>query len=94
MPARELGLLRREEKERCFAFHLKVDSESPPQKGVLGANRLNCTRESLIYVLSPSIMSDSCNPADCSPSGSCVHGLSSKNTEVGCHFLLQGIFLT
>ena len=32
---------------------------------------------------------------DCSPSGSSVHGNSPvKNTGVGCHFLLQGIFLT
>ena len=32
---------------------------------------------------------------DCSPSGSSVHGDSpGKNTGVGCHFLLQGIFLT
>ena len=36
-----------------------------------------------------------CNPVDCSPPGSSVHGDSpSKNTGVGCHFLLQGIFLT
>ena len=36
-----------------------------------------------------------CNPADCSPSGSFVHEDSpSKNTAVGCHFFLQGIFLT
>ena len=32
---------------------------------------------------------------DCSPSGSSVRGDSpGKNTGVGCHFLLQGIFLT
>ena len=32
-----------------------------------------------------------CNRMDCSPSGSSVHGGSSgKNTEVGCHALLQG----
>ena len=32
---------------------------------------------------------------DCSPPGSCVHGISQgKNTGVGCLFLLQGIFLT
>ena len=31
----------------------------------------------------------------CSPSGSSVHGiLPDKNTGVGCHFLLQGIFPT
>ena len=32
---------------------------------------------------------------DYSPPGSCVHGDSpGKNTEVGCHALLQGIFPT
>ena len=36
-----------------------------------------------------------CDPMDCGPPGSSVHGKSpSKNTGVGCHALLQGIFLT
>ena len=36
-----------------------------------------------------------CDPMDCSPPGSSVHGDSpSKNTGVGCHAQLQGIFLT
>ena len=36
-----------------------------------------------------------CAPMDCSPLGSSVHGDSlGKNTGVGCHFLLKGIFLT
>ena len=36
-----------------------------------------------------------CHPEDCSPPGSSVHGDSpGKNTGVGCHFLLQGIFST
>ena len=36
-----------------------------------------------------------CDPVDCSPPGSSVHGDSpGKNTGVGCHFLLQGIFPT
>ena len=36
-----------------------------------------------------------CYPIDCSPPGSSVHGgSSSKNTRVGCHALLQGIFPT
>ena len=36
-----------------------------------------------------------CDPVDCSPPGSSVHGDSpGKNTGVGCHALLQGIFLT
>ena len=34
-----------------------------------------------------------CHPMDCSPPGSSVHGDSpGKNTGVGCHALLQGIF--
>jgi len=36
-----------------------------------------------------------CNPMDCSLPGSSVLGIFlGKNTGVGCHFLLQGIFLT
>ena len=36
-----------------------------------------------------------CNPMDCSPPRSTVHGESpGKNAGVGCHALLQGIFLT
>ena len=36
-----------------------------------------------------------CEPTECSPPGSSVHGDSpGKNTGVGCHALLQGIFLT
>ena len=36
-----------------------------------------------------------CNPVDCSPPGSSIHGDSpGKNTGVGCHALLQGIFPT
>ena len=36
-----------------------------------------------------------CNPMDCSPPGSSVHGGSpGKNTGVDCHALFQGIFPT
>ena len=36
-----------------------------------------------------------CDPRDCSPPGSSVHGDSpDKNTGVGCYALLQGIFPT
>ena len=36
-----------------------------------------------------------CDPMDCSPPGSSVHGYSpGKNTGVGCCCLLQGIFQT
>ena len=36
-----------------------------------------------------------CDPMDCNPPGSSVHGGSpGKNTEVGCRFFLQGVFPT
>ena len=36
-----------------------------------------------------------CDPVDCNPTGSFIHGDSpGKNIEVGCHALLQGIFPT
>ena len=34
------------------------------------------------------------DPMDCSPPGSSVHDSPGKSTRVGCHSLLQGIFLT
>ena len=38
------------------------------------------------YVLSRSVTCDSCDPMDCSPPGSSVHGYSpGKNTAVGCY---------
>ena len=47
-----------------------------------------------ICVLSCSVVS-LCDPMDCSSPGSSVHGDSpDKNTGVGCHALLQGIFPT
>ena len=46
-----------------------------------------------------SLVAQSCltlrNPLDCSPPGSSIHWISqARNIRVGCHFLLQGIFLT
>ena len=55
-----------------------------------------CGNHSIMACLwfSRSVMSDICYPMDCLP-GSSVHGDSpGKNTGVGCHFLLQGIFPT
>ena len=44
-------------------------------------------------VLSHSVVSNSLSPMDCSPPGSSVHGdPPGKNTGVGCHACLQGIF--
>ena len=36
-----------------------------------------------------------CDPVDCSLAGSSIHGVfQARVLEVGCHFLLQGIFPT
>ena len=46
-------------------------------------------------VLTSSVVSDFCDPINCSPPGSSVHGGSpGKDMGLGCHFLLQWIFLT
>ena len=48
-----------------------------------------------LSLFSRSVVSNSCDPMDFSPPGSSVHGdFPGKNTGVGCHFLLQGIFPT
>ena len=48
-----------------------------------------------MYVLVAQLCPTLCNPMDCSSPGSSVYGDSpGKNTEVGYHALLQGIFLT
>ena len=45
----------------------------------------------LVIQLCPTL----CDPVDCSPPGSSVHGNSpGKNTGMGCHSFLQGIFPT
>jgi len=35
-----------------------------------------------------------CDPMDYGLPGSSIHGIFQEKVEVGCHFLLQGIFLT
>ena len=58
---------------------------------------LTCLLLAQVYVcvLCCLVVSDSLQPMDCSLPGSSVHGDSpSKNTGVGCHFFLQGIFPT
>ena len=42
-----------------------------------------------VFVLVAQSCSTLCNPMDCSPSGSSVHGIiQAKNTGLGYHFLL------
>ena len=61
------------------------------KKSLETSNKVKHESESV----SCSVMSDSLDPMDCSLSGSSVHRDSpGRNTGVGCHSLLQGIFLT
>ena len=63
------------------------------QTGSLADSNKNCHCAVLCLVawLYPAL----CDPMDCGPPGSFVHGDSlGKNTGVGCHAILQGIFLT
>ena len=53
---------------------------------------LSCPSSLCLVIQSCPIL---CDPLDCSPPGSSVHGDSpGKGTGVGCHALLQGIFRT
>ena len=55
-----------------------------------GGDGITVESESEVAQLRPTL----CDPMDCSTPGSSVHGILSKNTRVGCHFLLQEIFPT
>ena len=48
-----------------------------------------------MHAKSPQLCLTLCSPMDCSLLGSSVYGIVQAGiTRVGCHFLLQGIFLT
>ena len=50
---------------------------------------------SFFCLFSCSVLSDSCDPMDCSPPGFlCPLDFPGENTGVDCHFLLQAIFPT
>ena len=67
----------------------RIEPSLAPRSTLLGA-KLSCDA-----VLGLQSCLTLCNPMDCSPPGSSVHGDSpGKNTGVGCHALLQGIFPT
>ena len=74
-------------KENCCSEILKREVCSPGVlRGIPPLSCLLCTTQWCVTL---------CNPMDCSPPGSSVHGiLQARLTGVCCHFLLQGIFLT
>ena len=66
-----------------------------PYNSPLAVNSLKYFVSIVMGVLSRSAGPTLCDPMDCSPPGSFVLGDSpGKNTGVGCHVLLQGIFPT
>ena len=73
-----------------YVLPLPVDSVTLPL--LWGCNLLRCYATlCLVTQLCPTL----CDPMDCSPPGSPLHGDSpGKTTGVGCHALLQWIFPT
>ena len=64
----------------------------PPDLGTLSLSPCT-TREAPVLCLVAQSCLTLCDSMDCSPPGSYVHGDSpGKNTGMGCHALLQGIF--
>ena len=58
--------------------------------------RVDCRIPLCLHAKSLQLCLTLCNIMDCSTPGSSVHGIlqENKNTGVGCHALLQGVFLT
>ena len=76
-------------KVKFFPMCLVYGNQAPPE------GRRFLHHFSVCAVLSHSVVLTLCNPMDSSPPGTSVHGGSpGKNTGVGCHALLQGIFPT
>ena len=80
-----------------YCYELNV---SPPNSCVEAKiSKVLCLEKGLyedcVQATSLQLCTTVCTPVDYSPLGSSVHGDSpGKNTGVGCHALLQGIFLT
>ena len=78
---------------------LKVQSELPYEDFQIEDNLVIVQICFALDIVGCSLVTKSCltlcDPMDCSPPGSSIHGDSpGKNTRVGCHALLQEIFLT
>ena len=73
------------------SVHRHINCRSFREHPISVKTKENRSHVCLVTQLCPTL----CNPMDWSPPGSSVHGDSpGKNTGVGCHALLQGIFPT
>ena len=85
-------------RRRCLQrSHEQESSErrvvSPKPRGKQGDLTQQC--HELLLCLDTQLCLTLCNPVDCNPPGTSVRGDSpGRNTGVGCHALLQGIFPT
>ena len=78
-----------------FASRVVVGSHKAFQKPFLKAYHIDCASCVYVLCLVAHLCLTLCNPMDYRPSGSSVHGDSpGKNTRMGSHALLQGIFPT
>ena len=105
-PPANAGGLRDSSSIRGSGRSLRIRNSNPLQYSCLknpmdsGAGRLQSMGSTksqtwICDVISPSAVPTLCDPIDCSPPGSSVHGDSpGKDTGVGCHALLQGVFPT
>ena len=86
--------------EEEMAIHSSILTRKNPWLQSIGhcwAHTQHLIKYRVCYVLSCSCPTcpTLCNPMDCSPPGSSVHGiLQARILEWGCHALLQGIFPT
>ena len=86
-------------KTQCNQVSKRVFSKAEPLLSLLksscyclSAIGLNSTHVCCVQSLQP--CPTLCDPMDCSPPGSSVHGILQARTRVGCCALLQGIFPT
>ena len=79
-------------------MHIRIRKRSPfllPPVSVLRPLLIKINITSAVLCLVAQSYPTLCDPMDCSPPGSSVHGdFPGQNTGVGCHALLQGIFPT
>ena len=78
-------------KNLCMGIHSSIIHNRQMQK----QHKCSSTDEGINVYSVTQLCPTLCNPMVCSPPDSSVHGDSpGKNTSVGCHALLQGIFPT
>ena len=88
-PGEQLRACLHENDVAVFLYTTRATSKLPRRTPHLLSTCVSLSPECLVTQSCPTV----CDPMDCSPSDSSVHGDSpGKNAGVDCHALLQGIF--